>query len=374
MSRYWAKMYILMKGSKYIQKDKYNNPNLYISSEQPYVSVKKDQYSIRKLITENFSLEAVSNLYNKYYTVANSNVIPQMPKEKLFNRLNVVSILMLYHSDALIGANFNILIPLYIKTDKYIEYKESVWDENKQEKTNLIFASQSYLTLHQKYRGKGYGMLLIQESLKILFEGGGLAAYFMNPRARGDNSIMINNRFFPLNFENLDKVKYVYPKNSKTLFQEQIKCTNKFYRVDELNFAEAHKFIVLNIQNKKFAFSPSLAYFQKWIKVFPTYIGKNGDNVEAIFCLNENQILYPIYNNTINTAYVIFSLGINLENINALLVTCKEKYDNLIFYEAGDIDKKILNKIYAQALSPTYINFFNASLYLKPEEFYAPVL
>lgn len=366
-SYYWNKMKILRENEN-------NRKSIFISQEIPNFFVNKNNYDLK--ISSNYSfseneLKQISIFYKRNYKIENDNAI-FVEFETLKNFLNLNSeIVVIYKEERIIGMMISILIPFNVNTDlsKDVLIPSSERFKLYTDEKNMLGACSSFLVIDRKYRKKGFGMSLIQESLQILHKIGGISAYFLNTVSRCKNSIKVNVWRFPLDLNKLDKCKFNYPKNYKSLFQ--IKTSEENIEiVDEKNLQIAYNFYINYIKNKKINFLPNLDYWAKWIKVFPTYIIQ-GKEIKGIFSFYSNIINYPKYNENINTGYLLFCLGEN--TLKNSLNAAKKLFDILIFYETGDININEIKKIFAQKIEERFINFYNINLFLNPGEFYCPI-
>jgi len=364
-SIYWNKMKILRQ-----QNDK---NSVFISQYPPNFFANKN-YILKCSSEYKFSaieLKNISNFYKRNYKIENDNAI-FVEFDTLKNFINLNSeIVVIYKEENIIGIMISIVIPFNIETnlDKNVLISASERFKFYTDEKNILGACSSFLVIDRKFRKKGYGMALIQESLQILYKYGGMSAYFLNTVSRCKNSIKVNVWNYPLALDKLDKCKFNYPRNHKSLFIIE-PCEENIKIVDENNLQIAYDFYINYIQDKKIKFSPSLNYWSEWIKVFPTYIILDKE-IKGIFSFYNNIINYPKYNANINTGYLLFCLGKN--TLKNSLHIAKKLFDVLIFYQTGDINIHEIKKTFAQKIDEKFINFYNLNLFLKTEEFYCPI-
>lgn len=364
LGKYWNKMKILRSFN--------DKKDLFISQEKPNFFVNKTLYNIKSSSKYNFSeneLSELSNFYKENYKMGNNTIMLSLDYLKKVLQLNS-EIVVIYKEDKIIGSMISVLIPFDIETElnKTIEINKT---ERLKSYTNSDFlgACASFLVLDQKYRKKGYGMALIQESLQILHEVGGISAYFLNNISRCKNSIKVNVYYYPLNLGKLDKCNFNYPKNNKKLFE--IKDKSKSFLVNEKNSENSYKYYMNYIKNKKFKFTPNFNYWKNWIEIFPTYIYYSDKEIKGIFSFDFNNVWYLNYTSKINTGYLLFCLGEN--SLEESLKVGKELFDILIIYQVGDITLEKLGKVFALKTQEKYINFFNLKTFIKEKEFYSPL-
>src|SRR5581483_9964308 len=195
MSQYWKNMFIWNR--------KNNTNNLFISQDKPVFPINTSSSEVKVIASSNTKIEvhALSIFYSNNFRINNSEYTNCLTETDINNYLSINSeIVNLYNGPEIIGSIINILVPIEIGTElnkninQYSDRSKTYGIEN-----SHVFACSSYLILKHKYRNKGFGMKLIQESLQILHQHGGLGAYFVNRVSRCANSIELNWYILPLN-------------------------------------------------------------------------------------------------------------------------------------------------------------------------------
>ena len=363
--KYWNNMYIYLKS-------KICRDQLYLSHKKPDVIDKNDCIVLTSNAKKcNLNLSSLSEFYCKYYKIGLSNNLIYLNIKDLQNFLYIDAEILTLHNlkHLLIGSIISILIPINISDEREDQTYSTRFNFFRQ-KDKAVFACTSFLILDSKYRKKGYGMKLIQESLQILYDNGGRAAYFINNVSRCDNSIKLNLWYFPLNLEKLDNCNFPYPNNYKSKFI--VKCCDNITQVDENNCKEAFDFYISLVQDKKFAFYPSFEYWVKWIHSFPTYFNEYG-----IFSFNTLSVWYPVNRVHLITTTLILSVSksnCELNMIKTILYTAKINNSDIInIYEVGNISDKLLVSLFFQQFNTSYMNFYNTSLTFTKEDVYVPL-
>jgi hypothetical protein len=338
--------------------------------------VKKD-YEVKESSTYNFSDEELINISSFYcnnFRIGNGNntIMVTVSDLKKFLSIGAV-VLTIFKGGNLIGSIISTIIPLKIyqfnnEDNKILNYKK--------DNTTFGFGCTSSLILEASLRGKGLGMALIQESLQLLYHNVGLGAYFINTVSRCDNSIPLSSWTFPLNFDKLDKCKFDYRSDYKIYFAKMLEDEKiMIKKVDECNnnVVLAHDFYFNQVKDKKLYFAPSLEYWEKWILCFSTYLVYDKEQtLTGIFSFNSRIIKYPTNRVELNTGSLILCIGSQPMVLKAALFTAKSLFDLAFLFEIGDINKEILNSIFAQKTHTSYINFFNMRIKLNKEDFFAP--
>jgi hypothetical protein len=418
MSRYWSKMSIVTKDENNLTSD---NNSLFISQERPVFLINRSVYTVKSSSKEKFSekfLKLLEDLYVKYFTVTGNNRYPNFKSRiEKYLQLNC-ELLAIRIKRKLVGSMISLLVPVSISltrgADPHNNFDRSGILLNNSDLyhkiggDNLIFASASYLAVKNKYRGKGFGMAIIQESLQVLYENGGITAYFVNKVSRSSNSIPVNfwglalrdktiNRFersskeiklniqddhlksfaLKLNIQD-DHLKSFALKLNNQIGNAAPNSNMKVTRINTNNVKTAYDYYITQTNNQYIKFSPTLDYFTRWINVFDTYLVKDNEIIIGLFSIKEFELIST-------TTKEIYRYGNNLlftcnENkcfqvFISFISECKNKnIDILTLCETGYITADLLNKVGAiRPNNPSYINFYNTNIKLKPSEFHLPL-
>ncbi len=371
---FWNKMEILRSSKQFAnaQKKKSNSKELFISLDKPTFFTNNYEYVVKTSSKDICDEKELSVFYCSNFRIGKSNntILVSLYDIKKFLSISA-EILTIRIEEKLIGSMISFILPLQINLDINKQHKETRYNYMKNNKDDNIFACASYLILDKSFRGKGMGMALIQESLQLFHEYGGLGSYFINAVSRCDNSIQISNWYFPLNLDKLDKCKFLYPKDYRKLFEIEGKEMSE--KVDENNIKEAHNYYMNYVKDKKVYFSPSLEYYSKWILLFPTYIVRDNNEIVGLFSFFERKSWYPTLNSVITSGQCITCIGIDIDLImKQSILEGKKHFDILCFYQLGDVKAENLSKIFAQKDCRSYINFFNTTLKVNASDFYSP--
>ena len=367
MIKYWNNMNILRKKKK----TDYNN--LFISNKHPNFYIDK-KYNYKN---ENFSedeIKEISNFYNNNYTVYGNSNINQVNVNDLKRYLNSsCEIVTIKNSSQIIGCMISFYLPMKINISiNKNQIKESeIFDSYKSE-NSIIFACSSFLVLHYKYRGKGLGMSIIQKSLNIGHDKGCIGAYFVNSVSRCSNSIPLFAWNFIYNFEKIDPLNNIYY-NYRKSFEIKEDSSLTIEKVGMENLKKSYQFYNSYCENKKFYFSPSYEYWDKWVNTFPTYIVFENNKIIGVFSFENKCVYYTQTRNYLNTGHLIICIGEQPKTLNSALIIGKNIFDYLVMYEIGDLNKNVLSNVNAQQIGKIFINFYNTTINLRSEELYIPI-
>jgi hypothetical protein len=351
---------------------------LFISQERPAFFVNKEYYNVKTSSEYIFSaeeLKQISAFYCRNYRIGKSNNTIQVDLNDLNRYINVLSeLLIIKNENNLLGSIISFNIPIKINSEINIKVliKSSDRFNFFKSENSLMFGCSSFLILDEKYRGKGFGMALIQESLQKLYEYGGLGAYFINTVSRCDNSIPLFSWFYPLNLEKLDTCKFNYPKDYKSYFILKDEG-RRIEKVEDKNVKNAYDFYMNYVKDKKFYFAPSYEYWQKWIQSFPTFLIYKDNEISGLFSFNSNNVRYALLRSEIMNGILLTCIGEQPETLQSSLFTAKKFFDILTIHETGDLTKKVLLNVFAQNSHKCYINFFNTRLKIDASDFYCPL-
>lgn len=350
--------------------------SLYLSQENPSFSF-DSEYELDLISKSDSSdeiLYEISNFYNKHNNTNDRyGIIYLMSNNELTNYLNINAHIARIYKERLLGCSISFFIP--VKIDTKLDQKSLIsppeYLNSEGLEGSIIIAYCGFLVVDTKYRKKGLGMGIIKKSIQELYNAGGLIAFFVNRTSRCINSIPIKYWYFPINLSKLDTCNFQYPKNYKNLFNID-KPDLEIVKIDEGNLETSWNFYTNLICNKKFAFAPSLNFWSKWIKSFPTYMIKDNLKLVGIFSFKS---YYEYHSYTVAIGHTIMCIGRQPDTVKCTLYQSRELYDIIYFNQTGDITKKLLKSVNAQEIYKTdYINFYNTGILLSSSDFYVPLI
>jgi len=311
----------------------------------------RKDYMIKRSSSHDFTeaeINEISEFYSKKYRVNKSNITQNVTVSDFKRYFNLqIELIAIYSliSEELIGSIISFLVPI---------------------NSSAIFPYTSFLVVDDKYRGKGFGMALIQESLKLLHDTGDIGAYFVNNIPRGKNSLKLFTWFYPFNFAKIRSSGFLYPNGYENYFQ--INYEDRIEKATKNN--NGYDFYCSYMKNKKFYFSPSIIYWQKWIENFQTFLVYRNEKIIGLFSIDSNVLYGKSY---LNQGNLLLCIGEQPETINAAITIARKDFDLLIMHELGDVTFDLLKSIFAQGLYTNYINFYNTNIELVTRDFYMPI-
>jgi len=352
MSKYWEKMLIL--------KEPISSNSIFISQERPSFFVSKDLYDLINSFDHKIDkkrIKKLNNIYESFFTVYNDQKMLNLTKT-IENILDLDGLIInIERKGKIIGCVMSVFTPVKIndfKEDLLINASER-FNSLMETETDLMFGCCSYLVLKKKYRNKGLGMALIQESLQVFYDNGGLGAYFINTTSRCINSIPVCT--WELNLSNINIIN---------LGVDIIKINQNNAEISRIYHKEY-------LKDKSLFFNPSLEYWKKWVNVFPTYMVQSSGKIIGLFSIKTYKT-QPYRSNTIyNNCSTLICIGEQPFILDCMIQTCKHQYDILSIKEIGDVKQKDLIKIGAQKKFRNFINFFNITKKYYLKDFYLPL-
>ena len=139
------------------------------------------------------------------------------------------------------------------------------------------------------------------------------------------------------------------------------------------NLKKSYQFYNSYCENKKFYFSPSYEYWDKWVNTFPTYIVFENNKIIGIFSFENKWVYHTQTRNYLFTGHLVTCIGEQPKTLNSALIIGKNIFDYLVMYEIGDLNKTILLNVNAQQIGKNFINFYNTTINLRSEELYIPI-
>lgn len=368
-SKYWINMHVL----KYKVNSLINNKSFYISQDKP-ILIKNNSYNIKgsdDIISEE-ELNMLSSFYCKNYNFRDNILYISTNYIKNLDLIGAENV-RLYMDGKLLGCMVSFLFPIKIMTSLIKEkrsYSERYKSYQIYDDVDIIACS-SLLAVDSHHRGKGLGMNLIQESLQIHFNNGGLTAYFINATSRCSNSIPLETWYYPTNMEKLDAVNFNYPSRYKSKFLEKSQPF-KYSKISEENINDVYKFFIESVKDKKFSLYPTSSFFTEWCKVYPSYYIYDEDSIKGFATYSYHICGFPNHGN-LKVGFLIFYIG-EPSLLDTLINISRINCDVFYLYEVGDLDKNTLSNSFCQRTSKMYINFYNTNIKLQQKDFYAPIL
>ena len=259
----------------------------------------------------------------------------------------------------------------------------------------FVFGVTSYLTVHEKLRDKNIAMALIRELSILGHQNSIYCSYFTSPKKIGENSIELTSWFRPLNLPKTISLGFLYPNwNHIPSFKENMAkyaCKAvKNYKTARLTensekCVSAFNFYIENIKGKKFAFSPDIALFKKWVKAFPTFIISFSQSIVGVFSYMSVQSKMATGLEGLLCLPLIFVSSQDEKHkhkdncMKTLIHTAhEEQFDVLYGYVVGEFTFSGLlenTKCITQPQSsiPTYFSVYNHTISLTPEDLYVPI-
>lgn len=379
MSKYWKKLEILrrdgMCGNNGTNTS--NDQSLFLVQKIQGFFINKKSYKLQIISKDNSTeeiIQALSNFYRANYKIGTNINTIQVTTNELNRYIQIGADIITIHKDRLIGSSISFHLPVKIVS----QLDQDILNETSEDLSamcpdnSIIVGCCSFLVLENKFRGKGYGMSLIQETIKKFYDEGCLIAFFVNKDSRCDNSVPLVNWYFPLNLDKLDSCGYVYPRQHKSLFTLD-KAENEIVRINETDAEIGWNFYLKLVSDKRFAFAPSLDFWKKWVSSFPTYLIKDGSKFIGVFSFNSSFTYYPLSRQFLSVGTVMICIGKQPETLQNTLYQAKELFDLLMLYQTGDLTHRLLSHVHAQKRSGDCINFYNARIKLSATDFYVPV-
>lgn len=319
--------------------------------------------------------------FNKTHNKLSSGNVTFLTPTQLtkFSTLGMYSVLARGGAkDAIIGTILSLPLPISCSS--------------KEESRKETFGVTSYLTVHEKLRDKNIAMALIRELAITGHENGIYCSYFTSSKKIGENSIELTSWFRPLNLPKTIGLGFLYPNwNHIPSFKENMakyscKAVKNYKTVRLTENSEkcvaAFNFYIENIEGKKFAFSPDISLFKKWVKAFPTFSVVCSGNIVGVFSYMgvqskmatglEGLLCLPLF-------FVCKDEKHRDNCMKTLIHTAhEEQFDVLYGYVVGEFAFSGLletTKCITQPQSsiPTYFSVYNHSISLTPEDLYVPI-
>ena len=323
--------------------------------------IKEEEYDeVYRFLRDNNKLES-----------GNYTLLPKSEIER-FQRLDCFSILMRGEKNKkLYGTIFSLPFPIKCS----VENKDEI----------VVHGCTSFLNIETKLRKFNMCSILIKELIKYGYEKDIYCSYQMTSFKLCETSFQISSYFRPINLMNSIALGFVPPDilNIKKMSENRMKYKCKIpksfsvKRVLNKNKEKSLEFYNLLIKDKKFAFSPDLELFSKWIQEFPTYLVRKDKknigifSITNVFCRMGNEVegklCLPLLFNSIEN---------KTEVLKCLLSVAEERENDVLYcYSVGDLDANTLENVNAiQNIKKTWFSLYNNSMGLTKNDLYVPLI
>lgn len=349
-----------------------NDKELIISKEEP------EDYDHKKkiVLSRGINEEEYDEVYrflrdNNKMSSGNYTLLPKSEIER-FQRLNVFSILMRGEKNKkLYGTIFSLPFPI----------KCSV--ENKNE--TIVHGCTSFLNIETNLRKFNMCSILIKDLAKYGYENKIYCSYQMTSFKLCETSFQISSYFRPINLLNSIALGFVPPDilNIKKMSENRMKYKCKIpksfslKRVLNKNKEKSLEFYNSLIKDKKFAFSPDLILFSKWIQEFPTYLVRKDKknigifSITNVFCRMGNEV-----EGKLCLPLLFNAIGSRKEVLKCLLSVAEERENDVLYcYSVGDLDSDTLKSVNAiQNIKKTWFSLYNNAMKLTEKDLYVPLI
>ncbi len=337
-----------------------------INSDKPIDYDKKKKVDLCRGIYEEEYDEVITFLRRENKMPSENFTMLSKEEIKRYTALNAYTVLMRAPNSELYGTIFSVPFPMKINSEI------------------LTFGCTSFLNVHSKIRKFKMCMILIRELAQYGFENNVLCSYQLSAFKMCETAIEVNSWFRPINLIRSLLLGFTYPGyNEISNFNKNrilYKCkVPKGFTVKQVkgNYLEALKFYQDINQNNKFVFYPSEPLFEKWIKLYPSYLVFNGKEIIGFFTLGtinckmstgaEGTLCSPLLFNCVKGKGDIV--------LKSLLSIAEEKdYDLLYGNQIGDLTPEVYQSVNAiKNKDVSYFSLYNNSIKLKCEDIFTPL-
>lgn len=370
ISRYWKDMNIV--------KDNEINKSIIISKDIP-ISYNEDKNIIfdRNVDNENVKEEIITFIKNNNKTTSGNITLLTIEELEIYIRLGSKWLLMRSNTSkrSLIGVVMS--LPLSIKVKDNNTYKI------------ITHGYTTFLNVHSSLRGHGLCMAMIRELIHDGYKEGLYCDYHLVPDKIGENSILIDSWYRPLNLKSCVNLGFIYPgyDDSRSKIKNRLKYSTRLQPdvetvlIDQDTAVNTYYYYRQLVSDKEFAFYPELDFWMLWIQEFPTFLIKDIKNKKdiGIFSLgsvsvrvkkeNEDKVAklsLPVLAVSTNTNKLLSSIIHESSNLG---------YDALYIYEIGDFSSEELERVHSlKTTTSLYFSMYNNKMNLNKEEIITPII
>jgi len=306
---------------------------------------------------------------NNKMSSGNYTLLPKSEIER-FVRLGMFSVLMRGEQNKkLYGTIMSLPFPIKCSFSKEV----------------VIHGCTSFLNVDKKLRNFNMCSILIKELVKYGYENEIYCSYQTTNFKMCETSFQITSYFRPINLMNSITLGFVPPdilnikKMAENRMKYKCKVPKKFSlkRVLNNNKEKALTFYNSLIKDKKFAFSPDLTLFSKWIQEFPTYLVRKEKknigifSITSVFCRMGNEV-----EGKLCLPLLFVSLENNTEVLKCLLSIAEERENDVLYcYSVGDLDSNTLENVNSiQNKEKSWFSLYNNGMKLSEQDLYVPII
>lgn len=338
-----------------------------ISFEKPIDYDKKKKVELCRGIYEEEYDEVINFLKRENKMSSGNFTILSREELKRYSALNAYTVLMRAPNSEIYGTIFSIPLPIKINGE-IIEH-----------------GCTSFLNVHSKIRGFKMCMILIRELAQYGFENNILCSYQLSSFKMCETAIEVNSWFRPISLMRSLLLGFTFPgyneisnfNKNRLLYKCKVPKNCVIKQVKDGNRAEALRFYQDINKGNKFVFYPSDSLFEKWIKLYPSYLVSNGKEIIGFFTLGtlnckmstgaEGTLCSPLLFNSLK--------GKSEVVLKCLLSIAEEKdYDLLYGNQVGDLTEEVYKSVHAiKNKAVSYFSLYNNSAKLQSEDIFAPL-
>jgi len=245
----------------------------------------------------------------------------------------------------------------------------------------------TFLNVHNSLRGHGLCMAMIRELIQDGYKDGIYCDYHLVPDKIGENSLLINSWYRPLNLKSCVDVGFIYPgyNDPRSKVKNRLKYSTRLnpnietILVDKDSAVNVFCFYKQLVDDKEFAFYPELDFWLLWIEEFPTYLIKDIKTNKdiGIFSLGSVSVKIESVNKIANLSLPVLAVATDANKLlNAIIHESSNLgYDALYIYELGDFSSGELERIHSLKTTVSlYFSMYNNNSILNKEGIITPII
>jgi len=332
--------------------------------------------------SHNIDLQAVSNFLTKHNitTTGNTTLCPAEDLRK-YQKFGGYNIVMLSSSDKIIGFIMSIVCPIKINPSEKLAHS-----------SKIMCGCTSHLCVAKPLRNMGLAMGLMKELIASGYKDNVYCSYGTATMKISGNAVKITAWYRPIDLAKCKESGFAY----KSYIKPTDRGTSRdelAYRVSNLNdryniikldpsqdVSEHLDYYLSIVNNKKVSFYPDYTHWVKWLSTFNTYVVSDGDNKLGVFSYTTIHANIAETGETVSMAFpLLFVSGTDSSGDNILMkamlsVVKADGFPLIYIYQCGSLTSELLSQHNAMETSAKiYLNWYNHSVRVTPEDVYLPL-
>jgi hypothetical protein len=307
------------------------------------------------------------------------------PKDEIARYMRFDSLAVLMRSsknNSLIGTIFSMIFPIHCISNTL---SDTLHEHLPTQQEIINHGCTTFLNVHNKLRKHGLCMALIRELTQYAYEYNIYCSYSLTAFPLSPKSIPISAWYRPLNLPRSVGLGFTYPNwnipgdflKNRILYNTKMPKKYICERVTNSKLEMALNFYLSCIKDKKFAFSPDMTFFNKWIQEYATFLILFDKKPVGLFSIGS---VYCRMSSGLDGKLALPLLFVTSRDTTIPVMKCmifianEREYDALYTHAVGDMTSELLKEVnFIETEKKSYFSLYNNSMTLTPSDLYVPL-